>query len=102
MDGLFPRNSSMAVDEPSTAVTRQPRSAKYRALRPGPEARSSARPGASPLVNSTTSGAGLSRTCSPARYRWSHSSIREGIVAAFDGQLEDALENRNRAIDLLF
>lgn len=58
---------SMATGEPSTAVTRQPCAAKYKELRPGPQARSKASPGASVAANRFTSGEGVSNSCSPLR-----------------------------------
>ena len=52
------------VDE-STATTLQPRPARYNAFRPGPLARSSARPGGSISTASISNGAGVKSISAP-------------------------------------
>jgi hypothetical protein len=65
-----------SYSDPSTAVTAHPRSAKYRALRPAPQARSNTVPGVSFSAISTTSMvAASSLPWSPDRYLSSQPAI---------------------------
>src|SRR5690349_3522183 len=98
-----------SYSDPSTAVTAHPRSAKYRALRPAPQARSNTVPGVSFSAISTTSMvAASSLPWSPDRYLSSQPAIsiaqslplgyasRRGHRGASLLQTEQAAGCRNR------